>query len=193
MKHFVQFLLILSVIMFVACQTVPKTVTEQPEIVPEEETVDVISDEPETTEQAGAYSVSQELYDQTLAEVKIFIENLNKIIAAKDFNGWRSALTENRYSYISSAQFLREQSESPALKTRNIVLRTANDYFINVVAPARANSRADEIEFVDDDDVKVFFIDIRTRRNESGEMVQEARRLQLYELIRTAGVWKIKS
>ena len=188
-----RFLFILTIILFSACQTVPKAAPEQPEIIQEEEPIIVISEEPEIAEPTTSYGVSQELYDQTLAEVRIFIENLNKIIAAKNFNGWRTALTDERFNILSSAQFLREQSESPALKLRNKVLRNVNDYFLEVVVPARANSKADEIEFIEETNVKVFYLETRSRRNENNEMVAETRRLQLYELTKSADGWKITS
>ena len=187
MIRFTLFLLVIIGILF-ACQTAPRTIEEQ------QETIEIIEVTEEPAEEPCPFAASQELYDQTLAEIRLFIENLNRIINARNFNAWRSALTEERFELISSAQFLAAQSESPALSSRRppIVLRTANDYFTNVVVPSRANSRVDEIEFIDDHTIRVFFLETRTR-TENNERITETRRLQLYQLIKNGNEWKISS
>ena len=195
MSRIILFLLLMPVL-FLTCQSAPKAVEEIPPAQitePAEEAPPAIQ-EPEAAapEEPSAYNVTQELYDQTLAEVKAFIEKLNIAINSKNFNGWRAGLSSERLAEVSSAQFLKEQSESPLLKTRNIVLRSANDYFLQVVVPSRANSKVDEIDFVDESNVKAFFLETRNQRNENNEVVPVTRRLLLYELTKTGNEWKIK-
>jgi hypothetical protein len=126
-------------------------------------------------------TVSQEVYDQTLAEVRQFIESLNRIIAGKNYNAWRNTLSDEYFARISSPEYLARQSEAPLLASRKIVLRTTNDYFLNVVVPSRANSQVDEIEIADDNAVTAYFVDTRPGK----------RRLRVYELRKIGNEWKI--
>jgi hypothetical protein len=69
------------------------------------------------------------------------------------------------------------------MKTRKIVLKTAEDYFIHVVVPSRANSRVDDIEFIGQNRVKAFSVN----KNRAGE----EQRLVLYNLERSGNSWII--
>jgi len=128
-----------------------------------------------------------------LIEVQLFIENLNVTIRNRNFDGWRAALSDEFFVRISSQEFLRQQSETPSLKARNIVLKTPNDYFLQVVVPSRANSQVDDIVFNDYNNVIAYYLETRTRRNENNESYIETRRLRVYELTKTGNEWKIKS
>ena len=140
----------------------------------------------------GHIIVSKEVYDYTLAEVRLFVEKLNLIIKNKDYTGWLSALSDEFFARISSPEFLASASESKLLQSQKIVLKTPNDYFIHVVVPARSNSSVDEIEFTAPNAVKVFYIEKSEKQKENNMSVTEARRLRLYELIKKSGdTWKI--
>lgn len=178
-------------LMLAVCKSQPKTA----EIPPREPVAVTVAasniETPETEAPAvenNTVEVTQELYDQTFAEVKAFIENLNKIIDNKDYNAWKNTLSDERFTEISSPDFLARASETPGLKTRKIVLRLPKDYFINVVVPSRANSRVDEIEFVGNHQVKAYFL--RTTKKDGNT---EVTRLRLYELIKIGNEWKIIS
>ncbi|MCL2066392.1 MAG: hypothetical protein FWG99_02870 [Treponema sp.] len=127
--------------------------------------------------------VSQDLYVSTIAEVRQFIEELNVIISNKNYNAWRTALSQEFFAEISSAEYLRLVSETDAMKRRRIVLRTPQDYFNNVVVPSRANSRVDDIEFISERRVKAFTV----MPNRAGELL----RLRLYDLEYADNMWKI--
>jgi hypothetical protein len=132
-------------------------------------------------------SISQEMYDDTLAEVRAFVERLNLIIKNKDYAGWKSALSDELFVRISSPEFLANASKSPLLRSKKIVLVTPDDYFIYVVVPSRSNSRVDEIEFMAANAVKVFYVEKSDKT-----AAAEVRRLRLYELIKKSGdTWKI--
>jgi hypothetical protein len=124
-------------------------------------------------------SISQEVYITTKSNVQSYIEELNRIISGKNYDAWKANLSEAYFNEISSPENLKSLSESPAMKSQKIVLKTPQDYFINVVVPARANSRVDDIEFTGQNRVKVYTI---SPKNE---------RLRLYELERTGSTWKI--
>ena len=167
-------------VFLMACTSPPQAVDSGP--LPEEApqtNVTETADEPAVNTDPVTETVSREYYDQTLADVRQFINRLNAIIANNNYNGWRNALSDEYYALISSPEYLASRSEEPGLKTRRIVLRTVNDYFIHVVVPSRADSRVDEIEFAADHIVKAFYLDT------------SARRLRVYELRKIDNDWKI--
>jgi len=129
--------------------------------------------------------VSQAVYISTREEVQHFIERLNQIIRDRNFNSWRSALSPEYYAEISSQENLRALSEQPAMKTRRIVLRVPEDYFIHVVVASRADYKIDDIdiEFVTENRVKAFIL----TTNRAGEEL----RLRLYDLEKINNTWII--
>ena len=149
------------------------------------EIVDIIIAE-DTTENIDfdPGSISQELFDLTKIEVQHFIEDLNKIIASGNYNSWKAALSEGYFREISSPESLQQVSEQPAMTSRKIVLKTAEDYFNHVVVPSRANSRVDDIEFISQNRVKAYTV----ITNRDGQTTQ---RLRLYDLELIENIWKI--
>jgi len=134
--------------------------------------------------QAGAsFHVTKEQYASTKEDVQHFIEKLNQTIKKKDYNSWKSSLSPEYFDKISSPENLQQLSELPAMKTRRITLKSAEDYFMNVVVPSRANSRVDDIEFIGEHRVKAFTV----MTNSAGE----EQRLRLYDLEKTGNIWKI--
>ncbi|MCL2762345.1 MAG: hypothetical protein FWD36_03930 [Treponema sp.] len=178
MKRYRLYLLLLPVALACLCVAVCKS---QP---PAEKTPVTASspEETETIEANDTINVSRELYEKTLAEVRVFVDQLNTLISRRDYSGWREALSEERLALISSQEFLAAASDSAVLRAQRITLRTPNDYFLHVVVPSRSTSRVDEIEFVTLDRVKVFYDNVTPT---------ETRRLRLYELIKIEDTWKI--
>jgi hypothetical protein len=161
--------------LFISCNTDPK-----PKKTDKKETTQV---QPGQTGQTGSMKVSKAEYDSTKVDVQHFIEELNQIIKRKDYNAWKAALSREYFAQIASPENLQQLSELPAMKTRGITLKSAEDYFINVVVPSRANSRVDDIEFIGEHRVKAFTI---TTTNSGEEL-----RLRLYDLEKTGNIWKI--
>ena len=128
-------------------------------------------------------SVSQELFNATKTDVQHFIEKLNEVIRNKNYTAWKTELSPSFFAEISSSEFLQQITGTDAMKTRNIVLKTPEDYFNNVVVPSRANSRVDDIDFVSQNRVKAYTI-ITNREG-------QAQRLRLYDLEFTGNIWKI--
>ena len=127
--------------------------------------------------------ISQQHFNTTREEVQRFIEGLNQIIRSRNFNAWRAALSDEYFEEISSPENLRDISAQPAMRTRRIVLRTAEDYFQYVVVPSRADLHVDDIEFITMNRVKAFTV----TRNRAGEEV----RLRLYDLEKIGNTWTI--
>jgi hypothetical protein len=186
-------LLFLLPVLFMACGTPPKAenaalrqaAVEPAAVTPAEELAVVEKQAEEETARAAVNTrnsggLRQEAYDAILDDVKAFVETLNLIIKDRNYNKWRSVLSEEFFNEISSPRFLADASKWPSMMSRGIVLRTAYDYFNYVVVPSRANSRVDKIEIIDNNRVKAFYIDIR--KDET---------VRLYELARMGDSWTI--
>ncbi|MDR2738915.1 MAG: hypothetical protein LBB68_03680 [Treponema sp.] len=129
-------------------------------------------------------SITQEEFNSTKEEMQALIEEINQVIRAKDYNKWLSYLAEDFIGVINSQNYLIELSQtSEGLKSRNIVLKTPEDYFTHVVVPSRGNVRVDprldDIEFLSHNRVKAFTINARKQR------------LRLFEFVRIGNNWKI--
>jgi hypothetical protein len=167
-------LILLGVISVVSCTSGPK---------PEETQAAPVTNTTVRQDDFDPSKVTQEQYSSTMDEVQHFIEELNRVVRSRNYNAWRAALSPDYFASISSPENLQEISEQPAMKTRRIVLRSAQDYFTHVVVPSRANSRVDGIEFIGHSRVKAFTINT----NRAGE----EQRLLLYSLEKIGDSWKI--
>ena len=171
------------IILAVSCGSAPQQTTAEitppPQVEPQVGPVR----QPQTTQPAEVFTVTQQQYNTTMEEVQRFIENLNRIIRNRNYGSWRAALSTEYFNEISSPRNLQQISEQPAMKTRGIVLRTAEDYFIHVVVPSRANSHVDDIEFISQNRVKAFTVN----KNSAGE----EQRLVLYDLEKSGNSWII--
>jgi hypothetical protein len=135
------------------------------------------------TEVFDPKKVTQEQYQSTMAEVQKFIEEQNRIIKSKNFEAWKKSLSAEYFAGISSAENLKQLSEQPGMKSRKIVLKTAQDYFTNVVVPSRADLHVDEIEFLSANRVKAFTV--------TTTKAGEEQRLRLYDLEKIGNSWTI--
>ena len=176
-------LILLAAIMVISCKTIPDPVKPEPATQPEKESQPVVTYPAPVIETFNPLEISSEYHSSTRAEVQQFIENLNQIIRRKNYTAWKAALSPEFFAEISSPQNLSTLSESPAMTTRKIVLRSPQDYFEHVVVPSRANLHVDDIEFVSMTRVKAFSI----TRNRAGEEV----RLRLYDLEKINNTWTI--
>ena len=127
--------------------------------------------------------ISQEQYLATRDEVQKFIEEQNKNIKNKDFEAWKKSLSQQYFAEISSSENLKRLSEQPGMKTRKIVLKTARDYFDNVVVPSRADLHVEEIKFISANKVQAFTV----KTNKAGE----EERIRLYDLEKINNTWTI--
>ena len=122
-------------------------------------------------------------YRSVLIEVGAFTDRFNNIIRNRNYNAWKNILSDEYFSYISSPEFLRNISEMPMMRTRGIVLRTSEDYFINVVVPSRANVlRVDDIEFNDQQTVTAYYL---------LTIQSQITRLRAFQLRKINNEWKI--
>jgi len=134
-----------------------------------------------TPAQPAEFQVSAERKKDTLAQIKILVDQLNALIAAKNFATWKTYLDQDYIRTYSDPVKLRDISaRDPVLKTMNLKLKTMQDYFNFEVVPSRANTTVDDISFVDENRVYVW-------------TVVDNERFLLYLLKLYGKEWKISS
>lgn len=145
------------------------------------EAEDPLPEETESTESevpTTPVEVSEDVYNQTFAEVEAVIETLNRLIQARNFTEWRRYLTRPYIRTMSSSETLAAYSNRPILKQNDIVLESLEDFFTWVVVPSRSRSRLDDLVFYDDTKVEAV-------------MEIDGTRAILYQLRKIDGEWKI--
>jgi hypothetical protein len=174
------FLLLFPLLGFFSCAGEPEPVEpEEPVLVEEFYQEPVVVEVPKEEENFDPATITEEVFADTLGEVQRFIEDLNGLISGKNFNSWLAYLGDTYRQMINSPEYLQRISEMPTLKKQGIVLKSAEDYFSQVVVPSRANARVDDIEFVSQNRVKAFTLD------------RNGTRLRLYDLEKGQENWKI--
>jgi hypothetical protein len=123
--------------------------------------------------------VPEAVKSATFIDVRTFIESLNRIIRQKDYEAWRSNLSDDYIGYYSNPSVLAQYSEYSVIKANNIKLQTLGDYFIYVVYPSRQNDKVDDIDFVGENLIKAITLSPKGERN------------ILYMLERHGDTWKI--
>jgi len=162
--------------------TVPDTA---PSTVPEPAVPAVHVEKPAeaSTETAGEpefdpHSISEARFQAAKTDITAFINELNGIIRARNYNAWVAHLADSYFQEISSKPFLDERTEELYRRDQVIaqnmgrdpnmvekrILRTARNYFDYVVVPSRANDRLDDIGFLSETRVRAYTIDGRGQR-----------------------------
>jgi hypothetical protein len=165
-----------------SCETGPAPREAEPEPAPAPVQIEatVVSVAPETFD---PNSITKEQVESTRVDVQRFIEDLTRIIRAKNYQAWIANLDPEYLEHISSPEFLSQISNSAALRSQRIVLKTPEDYFTYVVVPSRANNRildhVDEIEYVSKTGVIAYSV------------TTKGDRVRLYDLESTENGWKI--
>ena len=138
-------------------------------------------------------SISDVVFQAAKKDITAFINELNGIIKAKNYNSWVAHLAPPYFTEINSKSFLEEKTEDLYLRDQVVaqnagrdpklvpkrILRTPRDYFDYVVVPSRANDRVDDISFISETHVKAYTIDGRGMK------------LVLYELASINNKWLI--
>lgn len=152
---------------------------------PEEELAPDREENPEETDesqqvqsQTEEFTVTQQVYTETFADIKDVIAELNAVIQSEDYDKWLSFVTPEYIRHFSDPEVLKKASNQPLLRKYNIRLRSLRDYFTYVVVPSRSNARLDEIVFQDETHVKAI-------------MMIDGQRTILYQLEKKGEEWKI--
>jgi hypothetical protein len=177
-------ILLIPILILAGCASAPEPETPPPAETAPAEPIAAVESVPveEPKEQAfDPGSITQEVFDTTLAEVQKLVSDLDGILKSKNYRAWASHVGESYLTMISSAEFLTQTSESDVLKKAKIRLRTPQDYFNWVVVPSHSKDRVDTIEFISQERVKVYMV------NEKGQQ------LRIWDLERSGKEWKITS
>jgi hypothetical protein len=187
---------VVLVLLFVACAGGPEPMPEEPAseaaldepepgVEPESEPEPEAEPEPEgqgAPEEQPApeepIEVSEEVYEQTFNEIEATIEELNAVIGARNFERWKTYLTDAYLEEYSDPQRLAEISEMPILARNDITLTSLRDYFQRVVVPSRQDARLDDLRFLSETEVYAIM-------NINGNSVI------LYRLRKVDGRWKV--
>ena len=103
-----------------------------------------------TRVEAGPIEVPEELYQRSFEEVQAVIAVLNQIMDRRDYETWKTHLTNHYVGYFRHPDVLADLSRQPFLAHNNVTLRNLRDYFERVVAPSRARARLDSLVFYSD-------------------------------------------
>jgi hypothetical protein len=134
--------------------------------------------EPGPSPSLAPIQVSKEVFNQTFTEVELLIKTLNNLIKARDYLGWTKYLSKDYTAQMSKLDYLRQLNQSAMLQRNNIVLKSLQDYFLNVVVPSRANLRLDDLVFLSENVVEAI-------------MIVGNRRVTVYRLIKVDNQWMI--
>jgi hypothetical protein len=148
-----------------------------------EEAVPAAAQDPADQDSFDPASVSAEEMADAMSEIQLLIEEINRVIQAKNYKAWTTYLSDDFINTINSPEYLTRISKtSRQLQKQNVVLRTPQDYFSRVVVASRENIRVDahldEIEFLSHTRVKAFTI-------------KGNQRLRLFEFVKDKGTWKV--
>ncbi len=75
--------------------------------------------------------------EETFLEIEALVDTLNDVIAARDFERWRSHLSAGYTETFSDPEVLRRMEQAPVLRTAGVRLRSLQDFFVHVVVPSR--------------------------------------------------------
>jgi hypothetical protein len=174
-------LLLMVMTMAISCGSTPQT----PPVVTEETLTE--NTVQETEDVFDINQLSESFRQTTREDVQQFIKKLNDVITKKDFNSWKMALSTEYFNEISSPENLARVSDMLKRNGSKTEIKTAQDYFLNVVVPARSASRVNyldiDIEFLSRNQVKAFVV--VTKKDGTTDWNT------LYELEQTDNMWKI--
>ena len=150
----------------------------EPEPEPAEEPGEEAQPPQEEPEREEPIEVSEEMYEQTFDEIEATIEELNAVISARNFERWKTYLTDAYLEEYSDPQRLAEISQMPILERNDIALASLRDYFNWVVVPSRQDARLDDLRFLSENEVYAIM-----NINENPVI--------LYRLRKVDGRWKV--
>ena len=121
--------------------------TKQEEVDPHES--DVIAE-------FGEVKITKKHYNDTMDEIKIVVEALNKTTASKNYATWLKYLSEEYKKTYSNPIVLKNTSDT--LPVKGLKLINLKDFFNYVFVPSRQKIKVDDIKFLSPVKVNVIMI-----------------------------------
>lgn len=111
------------------------------------------------------------------------INELNIIMANRDYNSWLKYIDSSSREYWSKTENLAKASEKLPKNLKGTKLRTLQDYFIYVFIPARRGRQIDEIRYNSKDSIKA----VQVSRKDDGTTGV----IIYYNFAKQNGDWKV--
>lgn len=154
-------------------------VKDEPVLQVEAEMKEEVKVEPrnEVIAEFGDVKITKKDYHDTMNEVKVIVDSLNKVAATSDYTKWLTFLSETYKKEFSNTATLDKTVAS--LKKKNVTglkLQNLKDYFKYVFVASRQNIKVDDIEFLSPVRVNVL-------------MLASGKKLLVYDLEKINGRW----
>lgn len=114
------------------------------------------SRENEVIAEFGEVKITKKHYNDTMDEIKIVVEGLNKTTASKDYATWLTYLSEQYKKTYSNSSTLKATSDT--LPVKGLKLNNLKDFFNYVFVPSRQKIKVDDIKFLSPVKVNVIMI-----------------------------------
>ena len=112
--------------------------------------------ENEVIAEFGEVKITKKHYNDTMDEIKIVVEGLNKTTASKNYALWLTYLSDQYKETYSSPSVLRKTSDT--LPVKGLKLHNLKDFFNYVFVPSRQKIKVDSIKFLSPVKVNVIMI-----------------------------------
>ena len=133
---------------------VPLKDVEEP--VQETKQEERVNQETEVIAEFGEVKITKKHYNDTMDEIKIVVDGLNKITASKDYATWLKYLSDQYKNTYSNPSILKATSDT--LPVKGLKLSTLRDFFNYVFVPSRQKIKVDDIKFLSPVKVNVIMI-----------------------------------
>ncbi|MGP1439598.1 MAG: hypothetical protein ACTTJ3_02525 [Treponema sp.] len=135
----------------------------QPSVEPAEEPIQETKKEIESSAQEneviaefGEVKITKKHYNDTMEEIKIVVEGLNKTTASKNYATWLTYLSDQYKTTYSNPSVLKTTSDT--LPVKGLKLHNLKDFFNYVFVPSRQKIKVDDIKFLSPIKVNVIMI-----------------------------------
>ena len=115
-----------------------------------------INQETEVIAEFGEVKITKKHYNDTMDEIKIVVDGLNKTTASKDYTTWLKYLSDQYKQTYSNPSVLKSTSDT--LPVKGLKLNNLKDFFNYVFVPSRQKIKVDDIKFLSPLKVNVIMI-----------------------------------
>lgn len=156
MKYIIRFLFLASLVFVLAsCESTDSAAVEETPAAPQVQEKQEIKEDSEYSKAISKLSgetVSINAYEADLAAIQAEIEELDKIMKARDFQKWQKHIEQESIDYWKNPSHLAKASS--LLPQKNEKVKNLFDYFNKVFIPARVDHKVEHIRYIDSASVK---------------------------------------
>lgn len=111
-----------------------------------EQEAEDVSHENEVIAEFGEVKITKKNYNDTMSEIKVVVEELNKTTSSKNYSTWLKFLSNEYRETYSKPSVLKSTSDT--LPVKGLKLNNLKDFFNYVFVPSRQNIKVDDIKFL---------------------------------------------